>query len=172
MMGKLIRFRIQTIALGLVIGLWLVLNNGGQHTSVSAQSQTNPLGLEEVLSDDVCPTVQNTPKFTFAYGNITLDGNPAPAGTVVEATSPRGDTVGCFEVSTIGAYGVIYIYGEDGSVEPPIPGMKPGETITFHINGWEAEATPTLTWSNDRDFHQVTLSGVSPVILYFPLIFR
>lgn len=82
-------------------------------------------------------------------------------GTVIEAVSPRGDVVGCYEVDSQGDYGSMYVYGEDTSVDPSVPGMRAGETIVFHVSGATATATPELTWSNDRDLHQVDLSASS-----------
>jgi hypothetical protein len=109
----------------------------------------------------VCPPVSNTPFFTIVYGTVTLDDADAPVGTVVEARSPRDDVVGCFVVSEAGNYGAMYVYGEDVSVNPPVPGMRSGEVIAFYVNGAEATASPELAWSNDRDLHQVDLSATS-----------
>jgi hypothetical protein len=109
----------------------------------------------------VCPPVQNTPLFTIVYGTVTLNGAAAPVGTVVEARSPRGDVVGCFVVSTVGNYGSMYIYGEDTSVSPPVPGMRNGETISFRVNSASATASPQIAWSNDHDLHQVNLSATA-----------
>jgi hypothetical protein len=107
----------------------------------------------------VCPPVQNTPNFTIVYGTVTINGAAAPAGTVVEARSPRGDTVGCFVIADAGDYGSMYVYGEDTSVDPTIPGMRDGETVDFYVNDVAATANPVLSWSNDRDVHQVDLSA-------------
>ena len=112
-------------------------------------------------TSNVCPPVQNTPFFTIAYGTVTLDGQDAPIGTTVEVRSPRGDITGCFEVTTGGNYGMMYIYGEDTTVTPPIPGMRAGETATFFVDGSSATATPTLTWVDDKSWHQVNLVAVS-----------
>ncbi|HOT93196.1 MAG TPA: PKD domain-containing protein [Anaerolineae bacterium] len=109
---------------------------------------------------NVCPTVQNTPFFTIAYGTVTLDGQNVPVGTTVEARSPRGDVTGCFEVTAVGNYGMMYIYGEDTTVTPPIPGMRAGETVIFYVNGSSASAAPTLTWVDDKSWHQVNLIAV------------
>jgi hypothetical protein len=118
---------------------------------------------------DVCPPVSNTPFFTIVYGTVTLNGAAAPVGTVVEARSPRGDVVGCFVVSTVGNYGSMYVYGEDTSVSPPIPGMRNGEVISFRMNGTSATASPELAWSNDHDLHQVNLSAsAAPTATHTP----
>jgi hypothetical protein len=106
-----------------------------------------------------CPAVDNTPFFTIVYGTVTLNGSRAAAGTVVEARNPRGDTVGCFEITTEGNFGAMYVFGEDNSVTPPIPGMRNGETILFFVDWISAAASPALTWSNDQDLHQVSLSA-------------
>ena len=109
----------------------------------------------------VCPPVPNTPFFTIVYGTVTLDSAAAPVGTVVEARSPRDNVVGCSVVETAGNYGAMYVYGEDISVSPPVPGMRSGEIIAFYVNGAEATANPELVWSNDHDVHQVDLSATS-----------
>ncbi len=106
-----------------------------------------------------CPAVQNTPKITYAYGDVTVNGMPAPIGTVVEARSPRDDVVGCFVVTEVGVYGAMPIYGEDTSITPPIPGMRTGEPVTFHIDGNVAEAASILFWLSDKDLHWVDVGA-------------
>jgi len=128
----------------LLVGAILVLQANAPSTSAS-----------------VCPPVQSTWYYTILYGSITLDGVSAPAGTVVEAHSPRGDTVGCFVVTQAGSYGAMYVYGEDTTVVPPIPGMREGEPVTFYVNGRLATPTPQVFWHNDHDLHQVALSASS-----------
>ena len=111
-------------------------------------------------SASTCPPVQGTPYFTYAYGTLTVDGASAPVGMVVEARSPRGDVAGCFKVTAAGNYGMMYIYGEDTTVTPTIPGMRAGETVAFYVNGSPATAAPVLTWVNDKSWHEVNLEAV------------
>lgn len=109
-----------------------------------------------------CPEVQNTPKFTIVWGAVQWNGQDAPIGTVIEARTPAargGDTVGCFVVTSVGDYGMMFIYGEDTSVSPTIPGMRTDETIEFFINDTAATADPAQTWSGDKDVHQVNLTA-------------
>ena len=128
-------------------------------SSMAIVSTLLPTTAVPARASGVCPTVQNTPSFTIVYGTAALNSQAAPLGTVVEARSPRGDTVGCFVVSTAGQYGTMYVYGEDTSVSPTIPGMRAGETIAFFINSVAASASPALTWSNDLNLHEVNLSA-------------
>jgi len=124
-----------------------------------------------------CPPVQNTPFFTIAYGTVTLNGSNASIGSVVKAWSPRNDLVGCFVVSSTGNYGAMYIYGEDTSVIPSIPGMRANEPVSFTINDIPATPTPTLLWANDKDLHAINLASegvlaafsATPVSGVFPL---
>jgi hypothetical protein len=107
-------------------------------------------------SSNSCPNVESSLYFTIVYGSVTIDGAPAPTGTVVEARNPRGDTVGC-GIAQDGSYGTFYVYGEDTTVIPSIPGMRKGETITFYVDGQRATASPSLAWVNDHQVHLVDL---------------
>ncbi|MBM4457994.1 MAG: hypothetical protein FJ011_09560 [Chloroflexi bacterium] len=111
---------------------------------------------------DACPIVPNTPNYTLAAGAVRLDGAEAAVGTIVSALSPRGDVVGCTEVSEAGHYGAMYVYGEDISASPPIPGMRDGETVSFRVNGLSATASPALVWRNDWATHPITLTAWTP----------
>ncbi len=106
-----------------------------------------------------CPAVAISPFFSIVYGSATLDGAPAPAGTIVFAFSPRGDVVGCFSINLAGNYGAMYIYGEDTSVTPGVPGMRTGETVAFSINNGQTAATPPLIWNGDKNIHTVNLNA-------------
>lgn len=121
----------------------------------------DPIGAAQNLAAPTaeCPPVAPTPSVSLAYGRALLDGTDAPIGTVVEAVNPRGDTVGCIEVTTAGHYGAMFIYGEDTSTPTPIPGMRDGETVAFKMEGEPALATPAFVWHADRDMHETALAG-------------
>lgn len=126
----------------------LIILAGSWATLAAGSSAQNESG---------CPPVQSSPRFTIVYGSYTVHGGHALAGSVVETFSPRGERAGCFVVNSAGSYGSMYVYGRDTTVEPAIPGMLPGETVIFVINGHEATASPALVWFNDQDFHKVNL---------------
>lgn len=107
---------------------------------------------------ETCPPVPNTPYFTIVYGEVTLNEEPAPVGAIVEARSPRGDVVGCFAITDLGNYGMMYVYGEDTTVTPAIPGMRAGEITTFYVDDSPILAIPPLIWTNDKTPHEITLT--------------
>ncbi|MCX7689068.1 MAG: PKD domain-containing protein, partial [Fimbriimonadales bacterium] len=129
---------------------------------ICSQGQPKVHGKTEMGMADGCSAVPNTPHFTIAYGTVQLDGAAAPVGAIVKAKSPRGDLVGCFEVNMAGNYGAMYVYGEDTTAIPPIPGMRDGETVQFFVNDAVALASPVLVWHNDWASHAVTLTSSSP----------
>ena len=116
--------------------------------------------------------VPTTPYFTHYYGDVTIEGSSAPAGAIVEALSPRGDVVGCFEVATSGLYGYMRVYGEDTSVSPPVPGMMDGEEVTFRVDGMFADSVPSpVIWQDDKRTHEVHL-GARRHGIFLPLTLR
>jgi uncharacterized repeat protein (TIGR01451 family) len=119
-------------------------------------------GRTALAPTGACPVVPNTPNYTLVAGAVWLDGAEAVVGTIVAALSPRGDLVGCTEVSDAGHYGAMYVYGEDTLASPPIPGMRDGETVSFYVDGWAATAAPVLVWHNDWATHPITLTAWVP----------
>jgi hypothetical protein len=123
-----------------------------------------------------CPSVAITQGFTFVYGDVTVDATPVPPGTVVEARSPRGVTVGCQVVARPGAYDLMYVYGEETVEGTTIPGMRTGETIQFRVAGLAATPVPVLTWSGDWSSHDVALKAYGSLpqstSIFLPLVTR
>jgi hypothetical protein len=129
-------------------------------TNATVGGFVNEIALEEETLPQ--PTegcsAHTTPYVTYAYGTVTIAGNPAPEGTLIEALNPRGEVVGCFVVQTAGYYGFMPVYGEDATASPPIPGMRDGELVRFRVDGLEASAVPLLFWHDDKDVHSIDLS--------------
>jgi hypothetical protein len=128
--------------------------------NATSGAMVNEIALEEeTLPRGSQCEVQETPYFSEVYGSVTVNDQPAPPGTVVQAVNPRGDTVGCFTVGSAGLYGFMRIYGEDASANPPIPGMRDGELVAFRVNGAPAVATPLFYWQDDHATHRVDLAA-------------
>lgn len=119
-----------------------------------------------------CASVQNTPYITLVYGEVTVAGAPAPAGTVVEAVTPRGEVAGCFAVTHPGYFGVMQVYGEDA--EGGIPGFRAAEPIQWRVNGQMASGSQSVTWSGQGDLYQVNISLGAPTggapSIFVPLV--
>ena len=129
-------------------------------TNASTGAMVNEIALEEeTIAVNADCIVQETPYFSETYGTVLISDNDAPIGSVIQAVSPRGDTVGCFTVTTAGNYGFLRIYGEDTTATPPIPGMRAGEMVGFKVNGASAVAAPLFYWSNDYAAHNVNLNA-------------
>lgn len=110
------------------------------------------------VSSSGCSPIPSTPFFALAYGQVVVNGISAPVGTHIEAVTPRGDAVGCFVVKNSGQFGIMYLYGEDTSGTPSIPGFKPNETIAWRLNGQIVVSSSTLTWQDDRIPREISLN--------------
>lgn len=154
-------FRIDT-GLVLVLAVTIILFRTAGLLPAQADPQAMPAtGLQQTCD------VPGTPYFTEYYGTVTLDGEPAPAGTIVEAYSPRGDLAGCEEVLTPGFYTYMRVYREDLDADPSIPGMRPDEEVTFKVDGNVAQSDPSpVVWSDDLEQHEVNLTATSAVCPY------
>jgi len=64
------------------------------------------------------------------------------------------------------------VYGEDTSANPPIPGMRAGERVTFKVNGQRAQATGDIVWQDDKGTRRVDLAVSAGHPAYLPLISR
>jgi hypothetical protein len=129
-----------------------------RRTDAGVGAMVSEIALEESTDTPTC-SVQSTPTSAQVYGTVRIDGVAAPAGTIVQAESPRGDIVGCFSVTTAGSYGFMPIYGEDAGASPPIGGMREGEVVLFRVNGAVAASTPRMSWTNDLSPVQIDLEA-------------
>lgn len=104
--------------------------------------------------------VQSTPEYTEYYGDVRIEGIPAPIGAVVEALNGQGVQAGCFVVTIPGLYGYMRVYGADP--DTGTPGMVADEIVTFRVNGAVANSTPSpVPWSSDKGLHAVNLGAVA-----------
>jgi hypothetical protein len=111
----------------------------------------------ESTFSDATNDLSNTPYLSIVYGWLTVGGQPASPGTVVEAITPRGDVAGRFVMHAPGLFGFMHIYGEDDMAVPIINGFRNGETITFRVNGRPAVSAGEVAWHNDWTAHPVHL---------------
>lgn len=119
-----------------------------------------------------CGGVEPTPYFTALYGSVRINDREAPAGTVVQAITPRGEVAGCFTVTNGGEYGFLTIFGADGTADG-VPGFLTGEAIELRVNGSVVEMEAPLLWGNDKDIHLHDLDAtVEQFEIYLPFTNR
>lgn len=75
------------------------------------------------------------------YGSVTIDGDPAPVGTVITAIID-GEAHGSIEVTNAGTYGGPNALDEKLVVQ----GAESGDIVTFVADG--VEAAETVTWES------------------------
>ncbi|WP_254807767.1 carboxypeptidase regulatory-like domain-containing protein [Natronosalvus amylolyticus] len=102
------------------------------------------------LADDSPPEVP-----AAYYGEVTLNGEPAPVGTEIVALVD-GEERGSVTVTEPGQFGGPSI--DDDKLEVPGSSDDAGESVTFEVNGQELEADPAVEWES-ADLQEVTLTG-------------
>ncbi len=136
---------------------------------ISPAAQSNPQRITTSVGMDSepswantypCSPLSTTSSFSNYWGRLNLDGEAVDRGALVEAFSPRGDRVGCFQVISSGMYGVMRVFGEDRSVVPSIPGMRPGEQVRFQVGSTPVRPSVCpLNWQDDKLNHWIDLTG-------------
>ena len=105
-------------------------------------------------------------------GDVTINGQPAPLGTVVEARNqddifcgdwivgaikPSGDSL---DPARVGTYGFMPVYGDDPWSADSVEGATSGDVISFTVNGLDAALvvdSGDVFWT-DKGFAKVNLS--------------
>lgn len=130
----------------------------------STQVPPTPTVTATHIPEGATPTATQvtSPEWVNFYGmNSTLDGQPLPIGSVVEAWT-GGHRCGSFIVHTLGWYGLLPCYrAYDGA-----PGANPGDVIAFTVNGWPATPMgpdqPIWTAHGDRKHVELAVVGPPP----------
>ncbi|MBN1887095.1 MAG: hypothetical protein JW850_03865 [Thermoflexales bacterium] len=140
-----------------------------QYPQMTESSQAQP--------SNTCQTpVAPTPYSSLLYGTVRVDGELAPAGSVVEVLTPRHEVAGCFRLGTSGLYGLANVYGADS--DGAIAGFRDGEPLALRVNGC-VPVTSSLSWADDKTPHELHVSVVDGVChleilehVYLPLVLK
>ena len=81
------------------------------------------------------------------YGSISIRGNEARSGTIIEAYDSNHVLCGRFVVQQEGKYGLLICVGDDPSTVAD-EGAVNGENLTFYINGIRADSLSNLSWQS------------------------
>ncbi|MCP4539363.1 MAG: hypothetical protein GY832_19680 [Chloroflexi bacterium] len=71
-----------------------------------------------------------TDQWSDFWGTLTINGNPAPVGTIVAAYDPDGVYIGDFILTEAGQYGFLHAYGDDSDTAGD-EGAEMGDIISF-----------------------------------------
>ena len=121
-------------------------------------------------------SVTPTNEWVNFYGfRVLIDGAPAPAGTVIRAYNSTGVLAGEVTMSATNMYGLMPVYRDDPNTTQ-IEGLKPGEAVSFTVDGRAAAllGPDTAVWTTNGDLKRVDLAaGKAPPplnSLYLPLV--
>ena len=65
-----------------------------------------------VVAQDIVPT----PEWVSWLGSVSINGKPAPVGTIINAYDPQGVNNGRDTVAFTGLFGFMSVYGDDANI--------------------------------------------------------
>jgi len=111
------------------LGYWIYMN------AAAPLSVPPPLKLVSApVLDLVDGGLHPVYDFMGIYGNLSIEDEPAPVGTVVEVFDGEGNLAGSAEVRYPGLYGFLPIY-RDNLSSPVDEGADTGEWLTIQVDG-------------------------------------
>ncbi len=118
----------------------------------------------EVNLDVTMPYVA-TDEWADFWGTLTIDGAPAPVGTILAAYDPDGVYIGDYILTEAGQYGFLHAYGDDPTTAAD-EGAELGDDVTFKaflpLRTTPFVVTPSgavPTWQGQGSRTEVDLSG-------------
>jgi hypothetical protein len=136
------------------LGYWLKVTSAVTLNYMGGGSQAPAAPV--LANRDFTPTYINVD----LYGEVYLNGEPAPEGTKIEAYAGN---VKCGEIiiSRPGVYGFLHVYGDD-PFSPVQEGALPGDKISLRVNGIPVNAN--VIWTKDGDRVKIDLFAEERVI--------
>ena len=107
------------------------------------------------VTRDVIPTTS----MIFFYGDVTVNGQPAPRGTEVIAYDPDGIKVGKFIVRKAGKFGFMPVYRDENFTPDVDEGANAGDAIKFLVSGKIADCDGKATWTRFGDRIKINLNA-------------
>ncbi|MHC4498246.1 MAG: RCC1 domain-containing protein, partial [Planctomycetota bacterium] len=135
-------------------GYWLYMISAGELGGLGSGTQAmGQMGLLASASESSTAGPQLPEAY---YGTISIHGTPAPAGTVITAKID-GQVKGTFTTTQEGVYGgpdtfdqKLIVAGDEYDV---------GQTVTFWINGVQAEQSDNYDWGANTNLDLTFIGG-------------
>ncbi|MBN1889863.1 MAG: right-handed parallel beta-helix repeat-containing protein [Thermoflexales bacterium] len=118
------------------------------------------------LNLNVVMPFQSTNEWSDFWGTLTLNGAPAPVGTIVAAYDPAGLYIGDYVLTAAGQYGFLHAYGDDASTAAD-EGAVVGDALSFRaflpLSTTPIALTPSAsaTWQGRGSRTEINLSGTA-----------
>jgi hypothetical protein len=107
----------------------------------------------QLPDDGVMPTHRSM----FLYGAVTVDGQPAAAGSRIAVWTENGLCCGVGRVTGDGVFSFLPIYGDDVTT-PKVDGANIGEALSVTVNGVAADLDIPLRWLGQNTIQSVALT--------------
>ncbi len=105
---------------------------------------------------------------SFWSDSCKINHDFIPVGSVIRAFDPQGVLCGQFTSTSLGSYGLMAVYRDDGATSAD-EGAQPGDTIHFTINNKPAVIVgPAAIWTASGDVKKVNLTVEQPAIIVTP----
>lgn len=140
-------------------GYWIHMTEAGVLNYAQASSMVQSAAMELANQPQYIDRMAATSQWINVYStNSMRNGVPLPVGTTVTAIGEDGRMLGQVMVREPGWYGVLAVYGADGS-DSEFRGTRAGEEIRFLIDGKPATVVNghNPVWTNSGDLFQVDL---------------
>ncbi|MCB0106746.1 MAG: hypothetical protein KDE53_12575, partial [Caldilineaceae bacterium] len=140
-------------------GYWIHMTEAGILNYALASSLAQSAATDTVNQPQAIDGMAATSQWINVYStSSTRNVEPLPVGTTVTAIGEDSRVLGQVTVRTAGWYGVLAVYGADGS-DSEFRCARVGEQIRFLINGDPATVVngQNPVWTNNGDLFQVDL---------------
>ncbi|MFH2034991.1 MAG: Ig-like domain-containing protein [Candidatus Zixiibacteriota bacterium] len=127
----------------------------GYYPGLVEEIMFGEIGIEIVLS--MVPEVTPTLEWIDLYcNNNFFYGVPLPIGSVVDAFTYDGIHCGTYYVDVAGSYGFMPVYRDD-EYNVGKDGAMPGDSIKLFINGYPANMSDEVYWTENGDNFEICL---------------
>jgi hypothetical protein len=156
--------------------------NGRLATPSKSTTWTSRGDATEVNLEVTMPYV-TTDEWADFWGTLTLDGKPAPVGTILAAYDPSGVYIGDYILTEAGQYGFLHAYGDDATTTAD-EGAETGDVLSFKaflpLSSTPIDVTPasgSATWQGRGSRAEINLSGSestgeSAFMVYLPVVLK